>query len=75
MRPSIVQVICRLPPLIRDDLGTAIVFVESNLDMILALAEQCVVMEKGRISAAIPAGYMTQSVRQQLMIGHPAART
>ncbi|HQT78880.1 MAG TPA: ABC transporter ATP-binding protein [Rhodopila sp.] len=69
IQPSIVQMICRALRSIRDKFGTTIVFVEQNLDTILALAERCVVMEKGQIIAEIPAGQVTQdSVRQHLLI-------
>jgi branched-chain amino acid transport system ATP-binding protein len=69
IQPSIVQMICRVLRSIRDDLGTTIVFVEQNLDTILALAERCVVMEKGQVIAEIPAGHVTpDSVRQHLLI-------
>jgi len=76
IRPSAGQMICCLPLLLRDNLGTAIVFVEPNLETILALAERCVVMEKCQIIAAIPAGYIAQgSVRQHLLIRLPTAGT
>ena len=69
IQPSIVQMICRVLRAIRDKSGTTIVFVEQNLDTILALAERCLVMEKGRIIAEIPPGQVTQdSVRQHLLI-------
>jgi urea transport system ATP-binding protein len=69
IQPSIVQMICRVLRAIRDKSGTTIVFVEQNLDTILALAERCLVMEKGRIIAEIPRGQVTQdSVRQHLLI-------
>ncbi len=69
IQPSIVQMICRTLRSIRDKFGTTIVFVEQNLDTILALAERCVVMEKGKIIAEIPPGQVTQdSVRQHLLI-------
>ena len=50
VQPSIVQMICEALKSIRDEIGTTIVFVEQNLDTILAIAERCYVMEKGRIS-------------------------
>jgi urea transport system ATP-binding protein len=69
VQPSIVQMICRVLRSIRDKFGTTIVLVEQNLDTILALAERCLVMEKGQIIAEIPAGHVTQdSVRQHLLI-------
>jgi branched-chain amino acid transport system ATP-binding protein len=69
IQPSIVQMICRVLRAIRDKSGTTIVFVEQNLDTILALAERCLVMEKGQIIAEIPPGHVTQdSVREHLLI-------
>ena len=69
IQPSIVQMICRVLRAIRDDLGTTVVFVEQNLDTILAIAERCLVMEKGQVIAEIPAGEVTQdSVRRHLLI-------
>jgi branched-chain amino acid transport system ATP-binding protein len=69
IQPSIVQMICRVLRAIRNDIGTTIVFVEQNLDTILALAERCLVMEKGQIISEISNGYVTQdSVRQHLLI-------
>jgi branched-chain amino acid transport system ATP-binding protein len=69
IQPSIVQLICDALLAIRRDLGTTIVFVEQNLDTILAIAERCHVMEKGRIVADIPAGGVTaDAVRHHLSI-------
>ncbi|MDQ2763480.1 MAG: ABC transporter ATP-binding protein [Pseudomonadota bacterium] len=69
IQPSIVQLICRVLRTIRDDLGTTIVFVEQNLDTILALAERCYVMEKGQVVGEIAQGGMSQeSVRQRLLL-------
>ena len=69
IQPSIVQMICRVLRAIRDKSGTTIVFVEQNLDTILALAERCLVMEKGQIITEIPPGHVTQdSVRRHLLI-------
>lgn len=69
VQPSIVQMICRVLRSIRDRHGTTIVLVEQNLDTILALAERCLVMEKGQIIAEISAGLVTQdSVRRHLLI-------
>jgi branched-chain amino acid transport system ATP-binding protein len=69
IQPSIVQMIGRVLRSIRDRSGMSIVFVEQNLDTILALAERCLVMEKGQIIAEIPRGQVTQdSVRQHLLI-------
>jgi urea transport system ATP-binding protein len=49
IQPSIVKLICRRLRAIRDEMGTTILFVEQNLDAILALAERCYVMEKGQV--------------------------
>jgi urea transport system ATP-binding protein len=69
IQPSIVQMICRVLRSIRNEFGTTILLVEQNLDTILALAERCLVMEKGQIIAEIPAGHVTQdSVRQHLLL-------
>jgi urea transport system ATP-binding protein len=69
VQPSIVQLICEVLKSIRNEIGTTIVFVEQNLDTILAIAERCYVMDKGRISTTlskdrIDAGH----VRGQLLI-------
>jgi urea transport system ATP-binding protein len=37
----------RCAEIVRNELGTTIVFVEQNLDTILATAERCYIMEKG----------------------------
>ncbi len=69
IQPSIVQMICDALRSVRKELGTTIVFVEQNLDTILAISERCYVMEKGRIVSAIGAGEVTaENVRQHLLI-------
>ncbi len=69
VQPSIVQLICDALRAIRDELGTTLVFVEQNLDTILAIGERCYVMEKGRVTAEIPAGRVSEeSVREQLLL-------
>jgi urea transport system ATP-binding protein len=69
VQPSIVQMISRVLRSIRDRFGTTIVLVEQNLDTILALAERCLVMEKGQVTVEIPAGHVTQdNVRRHLLI-------
>lgn len=69
IQPSIVQLICDALRAIRDELGTTIVFVEQNLDTILAIGERCYVMEKGRVVAGIPRGEVSAAnVRQHLLI-------
>lgn len=69
IQPSIVQMICDALKSIRKELGTTILFVEQNLDTILAVSERCYVMEKGRIMAEIPPGQVTaETVRGHLSI-------
>jgi len=69
IQPSIVQMICQALKSIRNELGTTILFVEQNLDTILAISERCYVMEKGRITAEIPPGGVTsEAVRGHLSI-------
>ncbi len=69
IQPSIVKLICRVLRAIRDEFGTTVVFVEQNLDTILALAERCYVMEKGEVVREIRKAEVSQeSVRGALMI-------
>jgi urea transport system ATP-binding protein len=69
IQPSIVQMICDALVSIRNELGTTILFVEQNLDTILAISERCYVMDKGRIVAEIPRGEVTsEAVRRHLSI-------
>ena len=69
IQPSIVQMICEALQSIRKELGTTILFVEQNLDTILAIAERGYVMEKGRIVAEIAPGTVTSDiVRSHLSI-------
>ncbi|MGB3867498.1 MAG: ABC transporter ATP-binding protein [Xanthobacteraceae bacterium] len=69
VQPSIVQLICEALKSIRDEIGTTIVFVEQNLDTILAIAERCYVMEKGRITTTLSEGEIdAEHVRAQLLI-------
>lgn len=69
IQPSIVQMICEALKSIRKELGTTILFVEQNLDTILAVSERCYVMEKGRIVAGIAPGQVTaEAVRGHLSI-------
>ena len=49
VQPSIVQMICERLRAIRDDLGSTILFVEQNLDTIMALSERAYVIEKGQV--------------------------
>ena len=69
IQPSIVQMICEALKSIRKELGTTILFVEQNLDTILAISERCYVMEKGRVVSSIGPGEVTaENVRQHLLI-------
>lgn len=69
VQPNIVQMICEALKSFRKELGTTILFVEQNLDTILAISERCYVMEKGRIVAGIEPGMVSaESVRSHLMI-------
>lgn len=69
VQPSIVQMICAALKRIRDEIGTTILFVEQNMDTILAIAERAYVMEKGRVIAEIAAGDVTaDKIRDHLMI-------
>lgn len=69
VQPSIVQMICASLGRIRDEIGTTILFVEQNMDTILAIAERCYVMEKGRVIAEIPAGSVSAAaVRAHLTL-------
>ena len=69
IQPSIVQLICAALRSFCRELGTTILFVEQNLDTIVALSDRAYVMEKGRIVAAIPPGSVTGAeVRRHLML-------
>ena len=54
IQPSIIEEIARVMLKINKDLGTTILFVEQNLDMIMAMTQRCYVMDKGRIVAELP---------------------
>jgi urea transport system ATP-binding protein len=54
IQPTIVEEIARVMLTINKDLGTTILFVEQNLDMIMAMTHRCYVMDKGRIVAELP---------------------
>ena len=61
--------ICGALKSFRDELGTTIIFVEQNLDTILAIAERCYVMEKGKITRSLAGdGVNAESVREQLLL-------
>jgi urea transport system ATP-binding protein len=69
VQPSIVEMICEALKSIRNEIGTTIVFVEQNLDTILAIAERCYVMDKGRISTTLSQDRIdADHVRAQLLI-------
>jgi len=69
VQPSIVQMICRVLRAVRDSFGTAILFVEQNLDTILALAERGYVMEKGHVVAQPKRGDVSQgNIRRHLLL-------
>ncbi len=69
IQPSIVQMICNALKSIRDELGTTILIVEQNLDTILAVAERCYVMEKGRVVASVGGdGMDADTIRRHLLI-------
>ncbi len=69
VQPSIVQLICNALRSFCRELGMTILFVEQNLDTILALSDRGYVMEKGRIVADIATGEMTaERVRQHLTL-------
>lgn len=69
VQPSIVQMICTALQSFCREIGTTILFVEQNLDTILAISNRCYVMEKGRIVAGIEPGCVTaETVRGYLMI-------
>ena len=51
IQPSIVLEIMRVIRRVNRELGTTILFVEQNLDVIVSLAQRCYVIDKGRIVA------------------------
>jgi ABC-type branched-chain amino acid transport systems, ATPase component len=53
----------------RSELGTTIVFVEQNLDTIMAIAQRCYIMEKGKITRSLTGDDVTaDNVREQLLL-------
>ena len=69
VQPSIVQHICEALKSFRSELGTTIVFVEQNLDTILAIAERCYIMEKGKITRSLAGDDVNaDNVRAQLLL-------
>lgn len=53
IQPNIVQEIGRIIRRLRDEQGLTIVIVEQNLNLIQAVADRCVVMDKGAVAANI----------------------
>jgi urea transport system ATP-binding protein len=51
IQPSIILEIMRVMRRVNRELGTTVLFVEQNLDVIMSLAQRCYVMDKGRIVA------------------------
>ncbi|MEQ9639700.1 MAG: ABC transporter ATP-binding protein [Alphaproteobacteria bacterium] len=70
VQPSITQMICEALKSVRDELGSTILFVEQNLDTIMALAERCYVVDKGQIVSHIGADQLVDrdTVRDSLLI-------
>ncbi len=70
IQPSIVDMICEVLKSIRDELGTTILFVEQNLDTILAISERCYVVDKGAVVAEIDRDRLRtpDAVRRHLLI-------
>ncbi|MEY9395691.1 urea transport system ATP-binding protein [Bradyrhizobium japonicum] len=69
IQPSIVQHICEALRSFQNELGTTIIFVEQNLDTILAIAERCYIMEKGKIAQSLAGGEVNEdNVREQLLL-------
>ncbi|RTE94802.1 ABC transporter ATP-binding protein [Bradyrhizobium sp. LVM 105] len=69
IQPSIVQHICEALRSFRNELGTTIIFVEQNLDTILAIAERCYIMEKGKITRSLAGAEVNEDdVREQLLL-------
>ena len=69
IQPSIVQFICTALRAFCRELGTTILFVEQNLDTILAIAERCYIMEKGKITRSLAGDDVNEdNVRAQLLL-------
>ena len=69
IQPSIVQHICDALKAFRSELGTTIIFVEQNLDTILAIAERCYIMEKGQITRSLSGEEVNaDNVRARLLL-------
>ncbi len=70
IQPNIVDEISRIIVQINRDLGTTILLVEQNLDMIMATTQRCYVMDKGRITAEILAADLgdREAVKKHLQL-------
>jgi branched-chain amino acid transport system ATP-binding protein len=69
IQPSIVQHICEALKSFRTELGTTIIIVEQNLDTILAVAQRCYIMEKGKITRSLADEEVNEdNVRAQLLL-------
>ena len=62
--------ICDVLRSVSDELGATILFVEQNLDTIMAISERCYVVDKGAIVAEIGRDQLRtrEAVRQHLLI-------
>ena len=58
IQPSIVQSIGEIIKRLRTEIGLTFVIVEQNLDLINAVADRCIVIDKGSIIARLDAGEM-----------------
>ena len=56
IQPNIVQSIGEIIKRLRDEIGLTVVIVEQNLDLISAVADRCLVIDKGSIIAHLEAG-------------------
>jgi ABC-type branched-subunit amino acid transport system ATPase component len=61
LQPTIVQFIGKLIPEFVQHDGMAVLLVEQNLDMVLAAATRCIIMEKGRIVYECSTDRLTES--------------
>lgn len=59
IQPSLVEEISGIMLQINRELGTTILFVEQNLDMIMNMSQRCYVIDKGRTVADLPAHALT----------------
>ncbi len=56
IQPNIVQRIAEIIRRLRDDQGLTVIIVEQNLTLIQAVADRCIVMDKGKVVAQIGRG-------------------